>query len=524
MDLNHLLLWIVGMSCTATLVRASSSRFQRNRGWAIIATAILGITLLALLLKPSHAGLLGGGLWFLFIFLPTLLMHQVSVLAAQERFPLAQQVATCISWLHPIDGWREYPHVLNALALAQKGDSERAIAILRRFQNPVTPVGRIAAAAQYRIEARWEALLEWIYSHGLERWLPQDGNLALIYMRSLGETGELNTLVHTASRLTPTLERAGAKRTLAQMQLLTLTFCGQPEAVRSLLKQSLSGYPPLLAQFWLAIAETAAGHSPYPQEHLQQLQTQADAITQRAIAYRLSHPPVVAKAILTESSQNVLSQIKTDIWQEHRYGNPFTYVSHRAYATYSLIGVNVLLFAVAEIIGSSQNPTTLVQLGALVPAIVWQGEWWRLLTANFLHLGVLHLGMNMVGLYFLGGFVESTLGRLRLLTAYFGSGLGTMLLITLLAIYTRATPQILVGASAAIMGLVGVLAAIMLQGWKRERSRIAAKNLRLLIVVLAVQTLFDLTTPGISFSGHILGFLLGSIVGYLLLLGKPIRR
>jgi rhomboid protease GluP len=189
----------------------------------------------------------------------------------------------------------------------------------------------------------------------------------------------------------------------------------------------------------------------------------------------------------------------------------------KAYTTYILIGMNLSVFALEIVSGGSQNLETLYQLGALSPEEVWLGEWWRVLSANFLHFGWLHLITNMLGLYFLGQFVELAIGISRYLFIYLISGTGSMLAFSVLAIKFGDSQQLLVGASAAIMGLVGVIGAMFFRDWRKEKSRTATKRLRFILLVIVLQFVFDLTTPQVSFLSHILGLVIGLIAGYLLL-------
>ena len=194
------------------------------------------------------------------------------------------------------------------------------------------------------------------------------------------------------------------------------------------------------------------------------------------------------------------------------------YRHRKAFATYGLIGLNLLFFFQEVTEGGSQDLETLYQLGALVPQAVQSGQWWRLLSANFLHYGWLHLLTNMLGLYFLGRPVEMALGTVRYLFVYLVSGVGSMSVFALWALQVGNSMQILVGASAAIMGLVGVIGAIFLQGWRREKTRLAARRLRFIVLVIGLQFAFDLTTPQVSFLSHLFGLILGFVMGNLLLL------
>ena len=72
--------------------------------------------------------------------------------------------------------------------------------------------------------------------------------------------------------------------------------------------------------------------------------------------------------------------------------------------------------------------------------------------------------------------------------------------------------EVLVGASGAIMGLVGATGALLALGWRRERSRLAVRRLRGIVLVVVLQTAFDLTTPQVSFAAHAAGLLIGFLL------------
>src|ERR1700704_3281575 len=131
--------------------------------------------------------------------------------------------------------------------------------------------------------------------------------------------------------------------------------------------------------------------------------------------------------------------------------------------TMALIGLNVLVYAAELAAGGGGNGTNnwIYDHGVLIanaaygngtPAGVANGEWWRLITAAFLHYGPLHLGMNMFSLYFVGSILEQIVGRWRYLLLYLVSGLagsaGAL-------VVTPNAPT--AGASGAIFGVLGAL-------------------------------------------------------------------
>lgn len=450
-------------------------------------------------------------------FIPALGMRQVTAWVDQERYQAAHRLAQVLRWLHPADGWRDYPTLLKAMALAQQGDMQQAIALLDRYRSPITPIGRLATVLSYRLEGRWADLLAWVHDHNFIPQLRYDLSLMTYYVRALGETGDLNQLIDTVESYSPQLERLGNSRTLNVFRLFVFAFCGQVDALQRLFQRSFKTCAPAFRHYWQGIAELSSGHHETGRQRLLTLQTTADSILGGAIARHLTQPLIEPDQILSEAARKRLAQIEIDGQQEQRYGRLFTFFNRTAYGTYGLISLNLLIFGVEEARGGSENLDTLYNLGALVPEEVWQGEWWRLIAANFLHYGLLHLVMNMLGLYLLGGFVEAAIGLGRYLLVYFMSGVGAMGVISLLAVVFHSSDELLVGASAAIMGLVGATVVMMVYGWRRERSRLAARNLRILLFVVALQTLFDLTTPGVSALGHFLGLIWGAGITSVLL-------
>ena len=196
--------------------------------------------------------------------------------------------------------------------------------------------------------------------------------------------------------------------------------------------------------------------------------------------------------------------------------------SHKiAYTTYILIGLNLLIYALEIRLGGSQSSLALEKLGALIPERVLAGEWWRLIGANFLHYGSFHLTTNMLSLFFIGRLIELSLGAKYYLTIYLVSGVGSMLTFTLLAFRLGLDSAFLVGASAAIMGLIGAILAISLQIWLKKRYSSAAKRrLQQIILIIVIQFVFDNIIPQVSFHAHLFGFIIGFLISSVLVFIK----
>jgi rhomboid protease GluP len=515
MDLNVILLQLVSFSCILLLLRAS----RLPRGWVIVAAIILLVLAVAYYFVPAWAGFLSGGLWVLLILLPIVGFAQVNRLVSQERYSQARGLAMGLRWLHPTDGLFEYPQLLRGMELGYQGRVEEAAQIFERYGSARTLMGRTAIALLYRVSARWDDLLTWVEHHFQQKVL-SESTLAVYYLRALGETGNLEQLIQELEQFEQRSPRRTDPVTLNLVRMFALAFGGQPEQVQQVFDEALATHPPNIREFWLATAELAAGNESEARKRLLALSGRSDAVLRNAIAWRLSHPLADPEQVLSQISKQVLARLATDVQQESRYGGT-AFLSSKAYVTYALIAVNVAVFAVEIWQGGSEDLETLYQLGALVPAVVFAGEWWRLLTATFLHYGVAHLLMNMIGLYFLGTIAEASLGSKKFLVAYFFSGVGSMLVVSLIAVRLGSSDQIVVGASGAIMGLLGAIGAILLQGWYREKARIAAKRLRTVLFIIGLQIVFDLATPQVSFVGHLSGLGLGFLVGSLLAIAPP---
>ena len=185
------------------------------------------------------------------------------------------------------------------------------------------------------------------------------------------------------------------------------------------------------------------------------------------------------------------------------------YEGSGALVTKIMIGINLAVFAVNLAQGSSLSRTSgrVFEEGALVILSPWggvgDGEWWRLITAAFLHGSVIHIAMNMFVLYMIGAPIEEAIGRGRFLALYLISGLsgsaGALLL---------DPNAITVGASGAIFGILG--AALILE---RQRTYVLGGSALSLLVINLV---FTFAIPNISIGGH-LGGLAGGALGALAL-------
>ncbi len=179
------------------------------------------------------------------------------------------------------------------------------------------------------------------------------------------------------------------------------------------------------------------------------------------------------------------------------------------YITPIIIDINLLVFIIMVISGVSFfEPTTanLISWGADFRPVTMDGQWWRLLTSIFLHIGIFHILFNMYALLYIGLLLEPYLGKLRFGAAYLFTGI----IASLTSIYWHPL-TVSAGASGAIFGMYGVFLAMLTTNVidKKTRSALFAS-----IGIFVVFNLMNGTKAGIDNAAHIGGLISGLLIGY----------
>lgn len=170
-------------------------------------------------------------------------------------------------------------------------------------------------------------------------------------------------------------------------------------------------------------------------------------------------------------------------------------------ATLAIIVINVVFYALQQLI-----PGFTTSLLAYSPAIA-QGEWYRLISAMFLHAGIWHIVFNMLALYYLGPAVEQTLGTARFTILYMVSGSFASAVSYLIAPITSPS----LGASGAIFG---VFAVVMVLAYHRRMNPGANQLLRNLVGLLILNAALFFVVSNIDIWAHIGGFAAGAALGF----------
>ncbi|HEY3340367.1 MAG TPA: rhomboid family intramembrane serine protease [Anaerolineae bacterium] len=178
--------------------------------------------------------------------------------------------------------------------------------------------------------------------------------------------------------------------------------------------------------------------------------------------------------------------------------------------TFVFLGLIVLVYIAEELTGGSTSTANLIRLGANYAPLVAQGEYWRLVTANFLHIGILHIAVNAYALYILGTEMEALFGHTRFIVIYLLTGISG-------AVFSfMMTQGLSAGASTALFGLFGAL-AVFFYRQRQLLGELGRQRLISLGVTLLINVVIGLSPgSGIDNWGHLGGVLGGAILGWFL--------
>jgi membrane associated rhomboid family serine protease len=196
------------------------------------------------------------------------------------------------------------------------------------------------------------------------------------------------------------------------------------------------------------------------------------------------------------------------------------YATHVPFVTYTIIAICVVLFVIDAVLTQGETlggfsffggePGPLGSANAINGEFVALGEWWRIFTSAFFHLGPIHLAFNMFVLYQYGSLVERMYGPIEYSAIYLLCAAGGSVL-TILVVPVQSA----VGASGAIFGLVGLLLVV-----SRRHQAVLGREARMMVAgiggFVVYLLIFTFLVPGISWTGHLGGLFVGAALGFFL--------
>jgi rhomboid protease GluP len=190
--------------------------------------------------------------------------------------------------------------------------------------------------------------------------------------------------------------------------------------------------------------------------------------------------------------------------------------------TQAIFGINVAVFVGMVLSGASlMSPSgeSLLAWGANFGPYTLNGQWWRLLTSCFVHIGIIHIAFNMWCLWSLGGLAERLYGRLTFACVYLlcgiSGGLGSL--------YWHRVPTLSAGASGAIFGIAGAVIASIKLG-EFSSSVMAQSTMRSLIAFVGYNVVFGLVSGMTDNACHVGGLAAGLVLGALIAKVAPEPR
>ena len=189
--------------------------------------------------------------------------------------------------------------------------------------------------------------------------------------------------------------------------------------------------------------------------------------------------------------------------------------------TYILLAINIVVFGWMLLHGvSAKDPTRdqLIHYGATNAYFILNGQWWRLLTATFVHVGLLHIATNMWCLWNLGLLGEPLLGPVGLIVVYLITGIAGNLLSLLFSVMARDGVSVGAGASGAVFGIAGILIVLLsnkklpIPAFELNRLRRSVIQFAVLNLILGIGANFT-SLVRIDNHAHIGGFLSGLALG-----------
>ena len=515
---NEIVFWSIVAMCLAGLIVARVRLGTVPRGWAAVWGAILVVAVAGRLAASATTVYAAGLAWLVLVAAPTALANLGGRLLMRRRYAAARRAFRLVALLHPADGFREVPAAVTAMEMAHAGDLAGAAAALERVRHAESALASTALCMLYALEQRWDDLVAWAAAHPTA--VARDHDLLIFVLRALGETGDVAGLVDRYERERRRIELLGPSVRRDTSRLVLFAFGGRPDVVDRVLSSGFSSAPSDQNRFWQATARWAAGDVEAARGAFAELLPVVDLANAVAIRRRLSliEP---APAPLDERRRAFLDAEAVRLEQESRFTGSVSLFSRQARVCRAMIAINAATFALQTLSGSVADGARIHDAGALCSECVGRGEWWRLASSTCLHWNTVHLVMNLLGLGVFGPAAEAGLGAARFLAVYAVSGIGSMATVAAAA-WLRGEPQLCVGASGAVMGVIGATAAMMLRGWACERAAAAWSRGLSMVGFVVWQAAIDALVPQFSFTGHLAGAVIGLVAA--LVLGDRLRR
>lgn len=178
----------------------------------------------------------------------------------------------------------------------------------------------------------------------------------------------------------------------------------------------------------------------------------------------------------------------------------------RSKVTFILLAIMIFYFIFITLNGGTTNVETLVEFGALYPPFVaMYGEYYRLITSIFIHIGIAHMFFNGYALYIFGPQIERLLGPKKFLLFFLLTGVGGNL-----ATFLFNFNSISAGASGSLFGILGAFLYLV----HRHRDMVTPGGRRQIFSLITINLILTFVVPSISTTAHLGGLAMGYLLSY----------
>ena len=216
------------------------------------------------------------------------------------------------------------------------------------------------------------------------------------------------------------------------------------------------------------------------------------------------------KTRVAELKEKTIVERKEEVQLATKVDNVMKLSKGGTQLTLGIIAINVLIFVAMVAGGVNLFATTgldLIKWGANFGPLTFSGEWWRLITCIFIHIGIIHIAFNMYALYMIGVYLEPMLGKVKYALAYVCTGIFA----SIASLWWHKIPVTSAGASGAIFGMYGVFLALLSTNLIPKEIR--SGLLKSIGIFVGYNLLYGLK-DNIDNSAHIGGLLSGMGMGY----------
>ncbi len=484
------------------------------------------------------AGAVGVGTGACLLVLGPLVRGLARRFAAAERLGIARRLLDIAELLAPGSGVADEKAVIGAMQEIRDGHIEQTVDALTAAKDRAPAEARHALderiALLYLAAHRWSDAIAHAEAN-LFGAIPEppveatDGDAAPVLplrrvlgiappvwvelLRAYGQIGDLDRAAQMLARLEDVCDgREEAALWIHRGRLMFLALAGRPAAVQALVRPRQARHMNAAARtYWLGIAyehkgDREAAAAAYAKARKRSSRGRPRDLIEQALANLAKSDGV--PVTLSEEANAVVARVEAAPLPA-QVRSPS--VPH-SYATWSLTCTMLVVAAVITLtIGATNDVGVLMRSGAMVRGLVDGGEWWRIFSCVFVHVGGLHLLVNVIGMAFVGKIAEELFGTARTFALFAVAGFAGAV-----ASYLASPAGISAGASGALFGLLG--AVFVELTWHRQRYRAAWKRGMGggLAVVIVAQVGYGFLYPVIDQWAHGAGLVAGSIAGAVL--------